>query len=220
LNITKDCDYCSQPLPTKGLAKRIKQSKSGLLFCSKQHKNDALKAAMSGDERFLSLIPKHYNLLNDDHLTKRKYVRNNIHWSRDERICPGCSRTYIPKRREQIFCRQSCNHKLKNRIKLENWLNGDWDSAQTTDGSLLRWVRDYLLEQTQYRCSKCCWSEVGANGTIPLEIDHIDGNWKNSHPENLRVLCPNCHALTENWKVYNKGNEQSRYAYWKEQGWH
>lgn len=117
-------------------------------------------------------------------------------------------------------CSQKCAQLIKSDRKLEKWLSGDWDSAQAVDGSILDWARRYILEQTQYRCTKCCWSEIAPNGNIPLDIDHIDGNWKNSHPDNLRVLCPNCHSLTENWKVYNKSNEQSRYSYWKERGWH
>ena len=32
--------------------------------------------------------------------------------------------------------------------------------------------------------------------TIPLQLDHVDGNWANNRPENLRLLCPNHHALT------------------------
>lgn len=32
---------------------------------------------------------------------------------------------------------------------------------------------------------------------LPLEIDHIDGDWRNNLLENLRFLCPNCHHQTE-----------------------
>jgi predicted HNH restriction endonuclease len=41
---------------------------------------------------------------------------------------------------------------------------------------------------------------------IPLEVEHIDGNYMNSKEENLTLLCPNCHSLTSTAKGANRGN--------------
>lgn len=38
-----------------------------------------------------------------------------------------------------------------------------------------------------------------------MQIDHIDGDYKNCRPENLRILCPNCHSLTPTFGALNKG---------------
>lgn len=52
-----------------------------------------------------------------------------------------------------------------------------------------------------FQCKLKTWNDL----PISLEVDHIDGNASNNLPENLRLLCPNCHAQTSTWKGANKG---------------
>ena len=49
--------------------------------------------------------------------------------------------------------------------------------------------------------------------SIPLEIHNKDGNYKNNKEENLQVLCPNCHSLTEAFKSHNKNGRKGRNKY-------
>jgi RNase P subunit RPR2 len=68
-------------------------------------------------------------------------------------------------------------------------------------------VRRYLIEQGGERCSRCGWHERHPiTGRVPLEIDHLDGNYANNSLSNVRLLCPNCHALTPTYRALNKGN--------------
>lgn len=54
------------------------------------------------------------------------------------------------------------------------------------------------------RCEVCRLSDWFGN-PIPLELDHIDGDHDNNNLDNLRILCPNCHALTPTYRGKNVG---------------
>lgn len=54
----------------------------------------------------------------------------------------------------------------------------------------------------EHVCSICKLSEWNEK-PIPLEIDHIDGCHTNNTYENLRAICPNCHAQTDTYKGKN-----------------
>lgn len=54
-----------------------------------------------------------------------------------------------------------------------------------------------------WKCEKCGRTEWEGQ-KIPLCVHHIDGNHINNQIENLQVLCPNCHAQTDNYCGRNK----------------
>ncbi len=50
---------------------------------------------------------------------------------------------------------------------------------------------------------KCAMCGTGAewNGRpLRLEVDHVSGDWWDNRPQNLRLLCPNCHAVTDTYR--------------------
>lgn len=63
-----------------------------------------------------------------------------------------------------------------------------------------------LKENIKKHQCESCHLEEWLNKPIPLELHHIDGNRYNNSLENLSLLCPNCHALTENYRAKNINN--------------
>jgi hypothetical protein len=64
-----------------------------------------------------------------------------------------------------------------------------------------RLLREGVFE---HRCM-CCGLTEWQGRPIPLELDHIDGDRANNELGNLRLLCPNCHALTDTYRGRNIG---------------
>jgi 5-methylcytosine-specific restriction endonuclease McrA len=65
-------------------------------------------------------------------------------------------------------------------------------------------LRRYLKEIKNCVCAGCGLSDTYNGKPITLQVDHIDGNSDNNFPNNLRLLCPNCHSQTESWAGRNK----------------
>lgn len=93
------------------------------------------------------------------------------------------------------------------------WLAGDNDVtlflSQTTHKptGTKGFVKRYLVETRGDQCELCGFR--GANphtNNSVIQMDHTDGNCFNNAPENLRLLCPNCHSMTPNYGSLNKGS--------------
>lgn len=63
-----------------------------------------------------------------------------------------------------------------------------------------RLIKEGLKEK---KC-ECCNNTVWLNKEIPLELHHINGDNTDNRIENLQLLCPNCHALTDNYRGRNR----------------
>lgn len=72
------------------------------------------------------------------------------------------------------------------------------DSDYNTNHLKNRLVKEGVL------INKCSNLECGLNSwlgqKIVLELDHINGNNRDHRLSNLRLLCPNCHSLTETFR--------------------
>ena len=99
---------------------------------------------------------------------------------------------------------------LKRKEKIKLWLEGEILGDSKSGHALF--VKQYLLEKYNNKCSICEWGEKNPySKTIPLEVEHIDGNPYNNTPENVTLICPNCHSLTKTYRGANRGNGRREY---------
>ncbi len=118
-------------------------------------------------------------------------------------ICLNCG-AEISKRINR-YCNNRCQSEYQYRAYIERWKQG-LETGLARGFNLSNHIRRYMLEKYGTACPRCQWSEQHPiSGKVPLTIDHIDGDWQNCAEENLRILCPNCHALTPNYGMLNKG---------------
>jgi hypothetical protein len=117
-------------------------------------------------------------------------------------VCHHCNEkfkiTSTTQSRRRKFCSSSCRAEHLRKIKTNERIRR---GEVTTSPTLKR----YVAERDGEQCSKCGimgWN----NETLVFQLDHIDGDPSNNKPDNLRLLCPNCHSQTPTFGYRNRGN--------------
>lgn len=110
-----------------------------------------------------------------------------------------------------FYCSNQCQLNFQYNSYIGAWLSGYFDGNTGINvKGISGHVKRYLAYKYSNGCDICGWKEVNPlTNRVPLEIDHIDGNSENNQEENLRMICPNCHSLTPNFRSLNKGNGRS-----------
>jgi hypothetical protein len=105
------------------------------------------------------------------------------------------------------FCTHKCSSEYRLNQNIEKWKAGKVSGHSGAGCTVRLFIRRYLFKKYDNKCCKCGWHEVNSvTKKIPLEINHIDGNAKNTIESNLELICPNCHSLTCNYKALNAGH--------------
>lgn len=128
-------------------------------------------------------------------------------------ICINCFCEFKPHRNsKKKYCSVKCQTLYQYKQYILRWKNGlekGYGVHKTLD--LSSHIRRYMLEKYNNSCQKCGWNQLHPIDNKPLvEINHIDGDAENCKEENLEVLCPNCHSMTETFRARNKKSKRNR----------
>lgn len=140
---------------------------------------------------------------------EKEYTKNQIEKALESSI--GLSETC-----RQLGCRGATlkRHMDKYGLKWEDYKNPGRkgrsrveDRKYTADqafqkGMHKNYALRYLKEEREWKC-ECCGLSEWQGKPLPLEVHHINGDCWDQRRENLQILCPNCHSLTDTWRSRN-----------------
>ena len=127
----------------------------------------------------------------------------------DKNYCKNCGQEI---KRNRKYCSIKFQMEYQQKEWEKKWLAGEVDGNNNSVWVESRdRVKTYLMRIYDNKCARCGWSEVNPyTGKIPLEVEHINGDPYNTTPENVTLLCPNCHSLTSTYKGANKGHGRKK----------
>ena len=132
------------------------------------------------------------------------HARNNncMNRMKPRRLCAaGCGKRCAEP--QSFYCSIKCAHHLAREAKFAQFMRGEYPPKITALPLLRRFIiRNLGIEA----CMGCGWAKRHPiTGRVLVEVEHKDGDWRNNKPENLTLLCPNCHSLTPTYRGLNRG---------------
>lgn len=149
-------------------------------------------------------------------LPQRRKINPSEHFNRaseEKRYCLNCGKELDYQ--EKKYCSNACQQEYQYKEYISKWKSGEVD-GRAGKYDVSSHIRKYLFDKYKNSCQICGWNKINPfTGLVPLQIHHIDGDCLNNKEENLQLLCPNCHSLTDNYGNLNKNSSR---VYRKQKG--
>ena len=119
--------------------------------------------------------------------TKEKIRKSMLNYNailtgetKPEKYCKICKKILMGG--NITFCSNKCMKYYHNGLKVKQWQEGKIDG--NCKSGYAGFIKRYLLEKYDNKCSVCGWGETNTfTKTIPLEVEHIDGDAYNNKPD-------------------------------------
>ena len=191
-------NYESNPNKCLNCGKFLSYKDRNKTFC-----NSSCAASYNNKQRTKDVYEKVSNTLKEKFSNNPKPKKEKPRKEKKLLICQWCGKP-ITSLYAKKFCSNKCDAEFRTHQRLEQWLSGNYPINPNT--SVPDFVRKYLYERSNYKCEKCGFEGYNPiTGNSILQIHHINGDASNNNENNLQVLCPNCHAMTDSYMALNKG---------------
>jgi endogenous inhibitor of DNA gyrase (YacG/DUF329 family) len=164
-------------------------------FCSRKCSNSRGPRSPEVKEKIREAVNSFY----------KKENRSQDDSPREPAVCPECGKHYfvsLARKLRQVHCSLQCGVDSRKKLRTKKILAGEYRTH--------RGLKTFLIEKEGNVCKDCGNTGTHNGKPLVLQLDHIDGDPDNNFPENLRLLCPNCHTQTPTYSGGSKKKNKQK----------
>lgn len=207
--VNVQCNVCGSYVDREKV-KIARALRGGTIFtCCKMCQN---KSQQKRETRRCECCSKEFSIIPS---SKKKYCssscaakQTNIkrQSTRDNRNCIQCGAEFYPATKTTQCCSRECSRLIQAGIVKQRQIEL-FQKGQLHHAIAIKKVIKHLHGS---KCEICGQIDTHNNKPLVLQLDHINGDSDNNLPENVRLLCPNCHSQTDTFCFKNKRNPDSK----------